>query len=198
MAESEKAESGDFFPFVGSLYSRANWQKFSTQFEIVKKKLASKHQEGIKTLTWLAPSNGLWGRNNYFPSCFASLVDGAITNGKNPVTLYRPTLFVPMDSAHDRQSCRRWKDDLAINLNYVNGYTQGFCDGAVEVVLLENELVAVTYYVSLPAIYPVPIPVGFISNNQKLIKRVAVELNQYLTGSSAGLNIHDLGVITKL
>ena len=198
LAESERAESGEFIPFVGSLYSRDNWQKFSMQLEIVKKKLASKHQEGIKTLTWLAPSDGLWGRNNYFSSCFDSIVEGAKTNGKNQKTLYKPTLFVPMDSANDGQSCRRWKDDLANNLNYVNGYTQGFCDGAVEVVQLENELVAVTYYVSLPGIYPVPIPVGFISKNQKLINSVAVELDQYLTGSTSGLNIHDLGVITKL
>lgn len=198
LSQSRNADNGDFIPFVGSLYSRDNWQKFSEQLDIVKQKLTSKHQEGIKPLTWLAPSEGMWGRNNYLQGCFESLIDGAKTKGKKPKTLFKPTLFVPMRSSKDGHNCRRWKEDLAKNINHVNGYIEGFCGGSVEVVLLEHELVAVTYYVSLPEHYSVPIPVGFISKNKVLIDRVADELNQYLTERFDGQDSRDLGVISKL
>ena len=198
LAQSRNADNGNFIPFVGSLYSRDNWKKFSGQLDVVKKQLTDKHQEGIKPLTWLAPSEGMWGRSDYLPNCFESLIDGAKTKGKKPKTLYKPTLFVPMISKQDRLSCRRWKDDLAKNVNHVNGYIAGLCGGAVEVVLLEDELVAVTYYISLPNIYPVPIPIGFISRERSLIERVTGELNQYLTERFDHENSRDLGAISKL
>lgn len=198
LAQSHSADNGDFIPFVGSLYSPGNWQKFSEQLEIVKKKLTAEHQEGIKSLTWLAPSEGLWGRNNYFTRCFESLINGAKTTGENPKSLYKPTLLVPMTSKQDRYGCKRWKDDLGGNLNHVNGYIGGFCGGSVEVVLLEHDLVALTYYVSLPDIYPVQIPVGFISKNRAFIDRVDGELKQYLTERFDRINSRDLGAISTL
>ncbi|MFT5708211.1 MAG: hypothetical protein ACI9ES_002513, partial [Oceanospirillaceae bacterium] len=56
LVQSPSADNGDFIPLVGSIYTRDNWQKFSEQLNFVKNKLAGKHQEGIKSLTWLAPS----------------------------------------------------------------------------------------------------------------------------------------------
>lgn len=198
LVQSPSADNGDFIPLVGSIYTRDNWQKFSEQLNFVKNKLAGKHQDGIKSLTWLAPSEGLWGVNSYLPSCFESLIEGSKSKGKKPKTLYQPTLFVPVTSKHDKYGCKRWKDDFAINLDYVNGYVAGFLGGAVEVVLLDDELVAVTYYISLPEIYPVPIPIGFISKNKVLIERVASELYPYLDSLYDSENRRNLGAISKL
>jgi len=192
LAQSRSSDNGEFIPFVGSLYTRDNWQKFNEQLDIVKQRLTGTHQEGIKPLTWLAPSEGMWGRNNYLTSCFDSLVDGAKTKGKKQKTLYKPTLFVPLSSRQDRNNCRRWKDDFSNSINHVNGYAAGFLGGAVEVVLLAQELVAVTYYVSLPDLYPAPVPIGFISKNKLLINRVTDEISHYLTEQ------RDFGVISKL
>ena len=77
LEQSRSAENGTFIPFVGSLYSRYNWKKFTEQLDIIKKHLTDKHQDGVKPLTWLAPSEGMWGRNNYLQGCFQSLIDSA-------------------------------------------------------------------------------------------------------------------------
>ncbi|KGJ89623.1 hypothetical protein [Colwellia psychrerythraea] len=198
LEQSRSNDNGDFIPFVGSLYSRNNWEKFSKQFELAKHRVTSKHQDGVKSLTWLAPSEGLWGRNNALLSCFDSLISGAKTKGKKQKTLYKPTLFVPLSSKRDGRASRRWKDELPNHLSHVNGYIEGFLGGAVEVVLLQDELVSVTYYVSLPDKYPVPIPVGFISKSKVLVDRVAEEINQYLMIKSSHEDSRDLGVISKL
>jgi len=195
LVQSQNVEKGHFIPFIGSLYSRENWGKFSIQIEILKKKLTSKHQEGVKPLTWFAPSEGMWCRNNYLVSCVSSLIDGAKVKGKKQKTLYKPTVFVPIQ---DRRCSKRWKDEFDGFHNYVNGYKDEFCNGAVEVLLLEHELVVVTYYVSLPNIYPAPVPIGFISTSKALVGTVERELNQFLTKQFDDLNSRDLGGIAKL
>jgi len=195
IAQSQNAEKGHFIPFIGSLYSRENWGKFSVQLEKIKKNLIGQHQEGVKNLTWFAPSEGLWCRNNYLVSCLSSLIDGAKVKGKKQKTLYKPIVFVPIQ---DRRSSKRWKDDFEGFHNYVNGYKDEFCNGAVEVILLDHELVAVTYYVSLPNLYPTPVPIGFISTSKALVGNVGRVFNQFLTRQFDDVNSRDLGGIAKL
>ena len=73
-----------------------------------------------------------------------------------------------------------------------------FCGGGVEILLLENELVAVTYYVSIPELYATPVPVGFISKDKKTITRISAELNQYLAERVDDNTNKNLGPISKL
>ena len=82
---------------------------------------------------------------------------------------------------NDRFNKNKWKDDFSTNIGNVDAYVEGFHSGVVEVLLLENELVAVTYHLNLPDIYHVTLPFGFISNIKELINNVSGELKDYLS-----------------
>ena len=198
MSQSQEAQSGKFIPFVGPIYTEANWSLFTEQVESVKKKLVGSHQEGLKALNWLAPSNEFWGRNNKTSNCFNELVSGAKTKGKKAKTLYKPTLILPLNSTNDRFNKNRWKDDFSTNIGNVDAYVEGFHNGVVEVLLLEDELVAVTYHLNLPDIYQVTLPFGFISNNKELINKITSEVDNYLSSLHDFENKRHLGSITKL
>ncbi|WDE03865.1 hypothetical protein SG34_021180 [Thalassomonas viridans] len=198
-SESNDQENSNFIPIIGPIYSQKNWIKFTEQFEQVKEKLSREHQDGIKQLKWLGPSVELWGKNNRLINCFDSLLSNRKTKGKHTKTLYAPTLYVPLASMSDRYNKHRWKNDFSgQRLKSVKAYLEGFCDGSVEVLLLESGIVAVTYYLTLPDIYPAPVAIGFISTDNALIERISHSLNDYLTGFYDSENRRDFGSITDL
>lgn len=144
------------------------------------------NKEGLKTFNWLAPSTEFWGRNNKISNCFNELVNGAKTKGKKVKTLYKSTLILPLNSTSDRFNINRWKDDFSTNIGNVDAYVEGFHNDVAEVLLLEDEFVAVTYHLNLPDIYHVTLPFGFISNSKVLIDKVTSEVDEYLS------SLHDL------
>jgi hypothetical protein len=196
LSQSNDAWSGNYIPFVGPIYTEKNWSLFTDQLESIKTKLNGSHRDGVIKLNWLAPSDRFWGRNNKTANCFNELVNGAKTKGKKAKTLYKPTLILPINSTNDRFNKNRWKDDFSTNIGNVDACLEGFLNGIVEVLLLEDELVAVTYHLNLPDIYQVTLPFGFISNSRELINSVTKEMDEYLSSLSDYENKRYLGDIT--
>ncbi|MEY8241031.1 MAG: hypothetical protein RPT25_11845 [Cycloclasticus sp.] len=190
----DASNKGRHIPFIGPLYSHENWAIFSELFDKEKKRIVSQHQDGVTDLKWLIPSNPFWGKNDGIKSCFSELVNGVKTTDKKAKTLYDLKIMAPLASSDDRREKSNWLHELEFVKKNLHGYVGGYLDGAVEVVLLENRLVAVTYYLSMPECYRVPVPIGFISTDQGVISTITHSLNGYLS-ELHGDNRKNLGAL---
>lgn len=181
LKSGDDASKGRHIPFIGNLYSDENWQIFSGLFEKEKKAISAQHQDGIVDLKWLVPSNAFWGKNERINSRFSDLVNGSKTKGKKTKTLYDFKVMLPLTNEDSQREKQDWLHDFGKVKTNLHAYIDGYFNGDVEVVLLENRLVAVTYYLSLPESYRVPVPIGFISTDKGVISSVAHSLNSYLS-----------------
>lgn len=178
---SEGSNRGWYIPFVGSLYSEDNWPTFTDLFETEKKKLISQHQNAIADFKWLAPGDSSWGKSDRVLRCFNEILKGQKTTGKKAKPLYAPQFLLPLNDDRDFKQKKAWLHEFKSIDEALYGYVEGYHKGAVEVVLLESRLVAVTYYLHLPEHYRVALPVGFISTDTEVVNRVASSLNGYLS-----------------
>lgn len=190
---SDESSSGRHIPFVGSLYSEENWITFSELFNIEKKKLISQHQDGLIDFKWLAPSDTTWGKSDRAIRCLTEVVEGCKTTGKKSKPLYDPQILLPLIDAQDHKQKSAWLREFEKIKGSVCAYVEGYHQGAVEVVLLESRLVAVTYYLHLPEHYRVALPIGFISTDKTIVNRVERSLNEYLTEFHSKEYKKDLG-----
>ncbi|MDM7480723.1 MAG: hypothetical protein P3W96_001715 [Halomonas sp.] len=175
------ANKGRYIPFIGGLYSSENWPKFSELFEKEKKAIIAQHQDGVVDMKWLVPSNPFWGKSDRINSCLTELVTGSKTSGKKSQRVYDFKVMVPLSGEYIPREKNDWLHNLSDIKNNLYGYVDGYLNGDVEVVLLEDRLVAVTYYLSLPESYRVPVPIGFVSTDKGVIGSVTHSLNGYLS-----------------
>lgn len=177
----DDANKSRHIPFIGSLYSDENWSIFSELFEKEKKAITAQHQDGVADLKWLVPSTPFWGKNDRINSCFSELAAGNKTSGKKSKVLYDFKVMVPLSNEDSRKEKQNWFHEFWTIKNNLHAYIEGYLNGDVEVVVLEDRLVAVTYYLSLPESYRVPVPIGFISTEKGIISSVTHSLNGYLS-----------------
>lgn len=182
--------------FIGPIYLSNNWQilqKFLAP--ILAKRIENKIDVGDSRFTWIAPSNPFWGKSEQFLSCVSDFLIKSETKNKK---LYNPTLYVPVRDRQDSKSARQWKHNLGQYSDIAKGLLEGFMDGNVEVLHLQDKLVVVTYHFSLPEQLPTSIPVGFISTNSETISNIGKLILQYIDGISSFDSPNDCGQITKI
>lgn len=194
----DDANKSRHIPFIGSLYSDENWPIFSALFEKEKKSITAQHHDGVADLLWLVPSNVFWGKSDRINTCLADLANGHKTSGKKSKVLYDFKVMVPLSDKDSHREIQNWQHNLSAVKNNLHAYVDGYLNGDVEVLLLENRLVAVTYYLSLPESYRVPVPIGFISTEKGVISSVAHSLNGYLSEFHDEDQRKSLGSLGKL
>lgn len=197
LKSSDEAAKGRHIPFVGPLYSNENWTEFSDLFEKEKKQIVSQHQDGVTNLKWLIPGNDFWGKNDRLNACFLELANGSRSTGKKAKTLYDLKIMAPLNSPNDHREKSNWLHELDFVKDQLHAYVAGFLNDDVEIVLLEDRLVAVTYYLSMPESYRVPVPIGFISTDKGVIDSITHSLNGYLSEFHDEDLRKDLGKLTK-
>lgn len=195
---SGKSDSGQYIPFVGSLYSEENWPAFINIFEAEKKKIISQHQTGVADFKWLAPGDFSWGKSDRVLRCFNEVLEGQKTTGKKAKPLYEPQFLLPLNDDRDIKQKKAWLHEFKSIEEALSCYVEGYHKGAVEVILLESRLVAVTYYLHLPEHYRVALPIGFISIDTEVVNRVGNSLNGYLSEFHSEERRKDLGRIKDL
>jgi hypothetical protein len=195
---SDAANKKSHIPFIGPLYSSENWKLFSGLLNQERKRLTSQHQDGIADLRWVAPSNAFWGKNNQINSCLFDLFNESKTSGKKSKTLYDFKVMVPLTGIEDRREKNHWTHQFSSIKNNLHGYIEGYMDGDVEIVLLEDSLVAVTYYLNMPESYRVPVPIGFMSTDKGVIDSITHSLNGYLSEFHDEDQRKSLGRLDKL
>ncbi len=196
LKSSDISTKSKHIPILGSLYSHENWKTFSDLLDKEKKRIISKHQDGLAEFKWLIPSDPFWGKSDLVKARFTELVNGASTTGKKSKSLYDLKFFTPVSSAENRREYGHWLHELEFVKKQLHGYIEGYLDGLAEVILLEDRLVAVTYYLNMPDSYRVPVPIGFISTDSGVINTVTQSLNGYLAEFHDQEHRKDLGALT--
>ena len=82
--------------------------------------------------------------------------------------------------------------------NDAKGLAEGFMDGNVEIIHLEDEIGVVIYHFSQPKILPVTMPLGYMTKDKELVKKLGILINTYVKDSSAFDKPNDCGAISSL
>ncbi|MDE9557226.1 hypothetical protein KKJ06_17835 [Xenorhabdus bovienii] len=181
--------------FLGPIYSKDNWEKLQkTLIPVISKRIKNKADTGSSRFTWIAPSNPYWAKSERFSSSLSYIMRRSSTKVK---TLYKPVLYVPVSDERDFRVAKKWQNELGHFGKDVKGLAEGFLDGHVEVLHLEDELVTVIYHVTQPD-FPVSIPVGFISTDKATVAKIGKLVIDYIDGSSSFDKLNDCGIISSI
>lgn len=195
--QSGQVDGGKWVPFLGPVYAKDNW-KLIREYLDQKLSTIEKNRQEAGDLVWIAPSDSFWGKSHRTSAIYDSLIDAAVTKGKNPVRLYNPKLYVPVQNASDRQAIGSWKQDFLKSHSNVYGLVEGFLDGNVEVMLLPGYLAVICYHISRPESLPVTLPVGFITTDKAKLGMVKALIEDYVGGGVSFDNPRELGLLSKL
>lgn len=181
--------------FLGPVYSQANWgllQKLLAP--VLKARIENKADVEQDAFVWLAPSDPYWCKSNQLLVSLSDFLKKASTKDKK---LYSPTIYLPLSGPNDHRAVRQWKQELDPYTERAHGLIEGFLGGNVEVMLFEGELVVVVYHMSLPEIYPVTLPLGFISQDKEIVSAVGQLVKAYVRGSSGFDRPNDCGLLSR-
>jgi hypothetical protein len=165
---------------IGPLYGNRVLSKVE---QILKQLKPTKQQSKPRKMMWIGANTRYWGVSEGFTKTMDSLRNyQSNSKGSN----YKLTLFLPTDdhSKSKDQMAKEWKQKMP-NLESCEGIRNGLFDGNVEVLLLDNEFAAVCYHMAMPDISPIHVPMGYITRDKSLIKRVSDVVNGFLEGSVA-------------
>lgn len=195
--QSGKINDGEWIPFLGPLYSKANWELISEYLEMQLAAITKAKCEP-SDLLWIAPSDGFWGQSVRTSACFSELVDRSLSKGKKPTKLCNPKLYLPVQDASDRRAIGRWKQEFSYYEKEVHGLVEGFLDGNVEVLILPSYLAVVCYHISWPERLPASFPIGFITTERNCVSLVDKLVKEYVGGMIAFEAPRDLGEIKNI
>jgi hypothetical protein len=193
---NENNKSG-FYPFLGSIYSKNNWELFLKYFNEIIAPMQKAHQDGVDDLIWIAPSDNFWGKSTRLAQCLGELVSSSTVSVKNKKTLYKPKMYVPLSDESDRRSKSQWKNEFSDYGHYLHGLAEGFLDGNVEVIVLPNKFAAVCYHMSMPEQYDVTLPLGFVTTDNEMISRITKLAEDYIGDVQGFDKPNNLGLINK-
>lgn len=182
--------------FVGPIYSSANWTILQRYLApVLKSRIESSADVGHDTFLWLAPSDPYWSKSNRLTVSINDFLRKASTKVKK---LYSPTLYLPLSGIDDQRAARQWKLELDPNVDDAHGIVEGFLGGNVEILHFNTELVVVVYHLSLPDIYPVTLPLGFISTDQDVVNSIGKIVQNYVKAITAYERPNDCGSIAQI
>lgn len=185
-------------PFVGPIYAAHNWNLVSEKIDAAVNAQRKTKGSSDRYLTWIAPSDGFWGKSIRLNSCLSELISEALTKGNQPILAYKPKLFLPLCNENDRYTVNQWKNDLGEYYSHSYGLIEGFLDGNIEIMLLPDEFVVVCYHISWKEALPVTMPVGFVSTDLKLIQKIEKIANKYIDGITSFDTPNNLGPLEKI
>lgn len=181
--------------FLGPIYSAQNWMMLQKRLApVLTARLNTKANIDADAFLWLAPSDPYWCKSHSLLDALSEFLNKANTNVKK---LYSPVIYLPVSGQDDYRASRQWKQDLDPYTDTAHGVAEGFLGGNVEVMHFEGELVVVVYHISLPDLYPVTLPLGFISTDIGVVSAIGRLIKTYLQGSSGFERPNDCGLISQ-
>jgi hypothetical protein len=182
--------------FLGPIYSKANWGKLQKVLApVLNKRIKSKADIGNSCFTWIAPSDPYWAKSDRFTSSLSEFIHRSSTKEKQ---LYKPVLYVPVTDELDSRVAKQWKNELGQFHKDTKGLAEGFLDGNVEILHLEDEVAVVIYHFSQPETLPVTMPLGFISTDKAIVAKIGELMIGYINGSSSFDKPNDCGSISSI
>lgn len=181
--------------FLGSIYSQENWGLLQKQLApVLASRIKSSADVGQDSFVWLAPSDPYWGKSNRLLVSLSDFFNKASTKDKK---LYSPTVYLPVSGQGDYRAANQWQQELDLYDYEVHGLVEGFLGGNVEVLYLEGSVVVVVYHMAFHDIFPVTMPLGFISTDQEIVSSIGRKTKAYLQGSGGFESPNDCGLISR-
>ncbi|CAG19996.1 hypothetical protein [Photobacterium profundum] len=184
--------------FVGSIYAKNNWEHVSNKLKNVLDKFNKSKDNTVRDLKWIVPSDSFWGKTSRITSCLEELEGCQLTKGENPQRVFQPSIHFPLSDVSDRRALGKWKHDFSGSTGINYGLLEGFMGGSVEVLFMENEFVVVCYHISRPDSLSVTMPVGFISTDAQVIRKVSELADEYISNTASFNTPNDLGLLKNL
>lgn len=196
MRALEEHTSSGRITFLGPIYSKSNWDKLQkTLIPVINERIKSKADTGGSRFIWIAPSDPYWAKSVRFTSSLSELISRSSTKEKK---LYDPLLYVPVSDDKDFRVARQWKHELGQFHDHARGLAEGFLDGNIEILYLENAVAVVIYHFMQPETLPVTMPLGFMTTNKELVTKLGKLVKDYIKGSSAFEKPNDCGAIASI
>ncbi|WP_330130776.1 hypothetical protein [Shewanella xiamenensis] len=181
---------------LGPIYSTSNWDMLLKALApVLAKRIKTKVDTGGTRFRWIAPSDPYWAKSESFTSCLSDFGNKSSTKHKS---LYKPTLYLPISDEGNYRAARQWETELGQFNGEIKGLVEGFLDGNVEILHLEDELVAVIYHFTQPKSLPVTLPLGFISTDSATVAKIGKLIAEYISGSASFDKPNDCGLISLI
>ncbi|MCH5552551.1 hypothetical protein L6227_25215 [Pseudomonas syringae pv. syringae] len=169
-------------PIYGALQLTHNWDKVETLLSKHGKRLASEHDNQPVAMTWLAPSShGLWGKSSRHGQALSSFVRSALvtTSGKEKL-VFNPRVLIPLTDQFDNRAIRQAFNECTEVEAYLHGFIESDILSGLEILSLFNSFTIVVYHLVQPDRHPVPIPFGFITEDEAVMRRIETVLEETL------------------
>lgn len=181
--------------FIGPIYSAANWRVLQRYLApILAGRIQSKSDPDKREFLWLAPSDPYWGKSSRLQVALSDFVSKAAAKEKK---IYSPKIYLPLSEQGDVRSLRIWRQEIEQYMSSAHGLVEGFLGGGVEILLFDGELVVVVYHVSMPDLYRVTLPLGFISADKGVVAKVRKMVDVYIKGGSGYDAPNDCGPLAQ-
>ena len=171
--------------FIGASTLIDNWDKIYKSIKSLVKRAPSKEGEAPQVI-WVAPSDRYWMQS---ASMFSRMGDL-----KKLVKAKNFSLMVPVDGNSDREGIRYWRSQLGELKERSEKFCSGFLDGVVELIIVPDSLAVVVYHLQRPG-EAMTIPLGFITEDQTMVKKIEESYEVYLNGYSETLESRALGLV---
>ncbi len=189
-------DDGGVVPLVGPLYSQNNWDFIQEHLNAILPAIEKRSDEEKLDMIWVAPSDRFWEASHRLPASADSFVN-CVRALKCEQVVNPPVMFLPVSGDDDRRTIAKWKRELGNVLGSTHGLLEGFLDGNVEIILVENRYVVVCYHVYKAESLPVTLPFGFISKNIDIIKGIQKIVLDYTKGISSFDKPNDIGCLKR-
>jgi hypothetical protein len=121
---------------------------------------------------------------------------GLSTDSNSKQKTFDLSLRLPLNGKEDR-AAKRWLSEFKDFRQVLRGYVEGYCDGDVELLLYPGCFAVVLFHVVPPRTW-VPIPLGFVTEDQALVGRIEQSMKDYLSQPTGHEGVNDLGRIADL
>lgn len=165
--------------FVGQIYHQKD---LCDEIQDILRRL--EHKNSTLQLNWVVPSDIYWGKQKQIHSLFDMLNQGSKRKVKEKnYQLYDFKTYVPLplDERTQRKERNDWKRFFReLKKLPLHGFLEGFLEGNVEIIILENHFVIVCYHLILSE-YDLTLPIGFMTKEINEIKQVKQLIDTYLS-----------------
>jgi hypothetical protein len=162
---------------VGNLYSDQNSELIHSLLDY---RFGDKGKLPSKGILWnIEPSDKIWGRCPELES-FISSLEQRLDERRHPV---KTVLAVPVSSVPEAFKVR---DRYGIRGCKFQGMNKSIGNSQTEILIIPGALVACTFHFLFEHHYPLTLPIGFVTTDEKRVERIDTEMRKLFLNGALG------------
>ncbi|WP_447649163.1 hypothetical protein [Pseudomonas abietaniphila] len=186
----------------GSIQLQQNWDRVHSVLRKHQKLLQSSSLQAPVTLSWMAPSSHeLWGRAGRHAQACSAFAELSKAKGKGGSSDGKPIfdskILIPLSSNHDWQGKKRAKADCSDAKALLHGFVENDRLAPLEAIIIQGRCAIVLYHLVSPAISPVPVTFGYITEEPGRVLAVEDLINRSMREYVAGNTPRYLGSLER-